>query len=320
MTTAPLVSIIIPCFNVTPTFAAALASARAQTYPNIEIVAIDDVSRDGTVAMLREYARQGLLTFVGLEKNVGCGGARNAGVKVARGEFLAFLDADDTWMPTKLEKQVAALLANPRATLAGCRMNARLLDGTEEIVSADRPPPSGPDAWRDLLRYSFYVPSTVVVPRWAFEAVGGYDLAAVMCEDQDLAIRLASIGDVECVDEVLGTMVQQATGLSVQYTAEKCEIVLAVILRQLARLSPRLTPAERRAILAARHAETGRRLMPVNAPRAFRHLARAVINGAPLMENLGFVVQALPVMTRLKRRFPAQWAWLRALGRAHDPS
>ncbi len=106
MTSQPLVTAVIPCFNAAATLLRAIDSVRHQSYPNIEIIAVDDGSRDGTPALLHQ--QQALGVRVISQANAGAAAARNAAIAVARGEFLAFLDADDEWNPDKITRQVEA--------------------------------------------------------------------------------------------------------------------------------------------------------------------------------------------------------------------
>jgi glycosyltransferase involved in cell wall biosynthesis len=103
----PLVSIIIPCFNAEPWVAAAVESALAQTWKEIEIIAINDGSSDGSKAVLQGYA--GPRVQVIDQPNQGAAAARNAGLRAARGEFIQFLDADDLLTPTKIANQLSLL-------------------------------------------------------------------------------------------------------------------------------------------------------------------------------------------------------------------
>ncbi len=113
---APLVSIVIPAYNVAHYLDEALESARAQTYRAFEIIVVDDGSTDETAQVAQSG---GDVRYLKQERQ-GCGLARNTGVEMARGELLAFLDADDLWAPNKLEKQVAfytSLPHTPRPTV-----------------------------------------------------------------------------------------------------------------------------------------------------------------------------------------------------------
>jgi|SRR5690242_18649085 GT2 family glycosyltransferase len=127
-----LVSVIIPTYNRAPVLRRAIESALSQTYPAIEVVVADDGSSDDTADLVRSlgprvrYLRQ---------ENAGVSAARNFGMRNARGEFVAFLDSDDAWLPWKVKVQVAALAAHPDAGLVWTDMSA--IDGSG-VVSEER--------------------------------------------------------------------------------------------------------------------------------------------------------------------------------------
>lgn len=104
----PLISVIIPVYNRDRYLAEAIESVLAQTYPAIELIVVDDGSSDRSAEIAQSYP----LTYH-FQPNGGIGSARNAGIALATGEFLAFLDSDDIWVADKLSKQMAAFEANP---------------------------------------------------------------------------------------------------------------------------------------------------------------------------------------------------------------
>ena len=106
----PLVSVIIPAYNVAEYVDAAIESALAQTYPNIEVVVVNDGSTDDTASVLARYESR--ITLV-TQENRGLAGARNAGLRVAKGAIIGLLDADDMWFPHRVERMIEALDASP---------------------------------------------------------------------------------------------------------------------------------------------------------------------------------------------------------------
>lgn len=102
-----LVSIITPTYNSEAFIAETIQSAQAQTFPNWELVIVDDCSTDNTAAVVRSFSEQDArISFYQLQRNSGAGVARNQAVDLARGQYIAFLDSDDLWKPKKLEKQL----------------------------------------------------------------------------------------------------------------------------------------------------------------------------------------------------------------------
>ncbi len=113
------ISLIIPAFNRAALIGATLDSVLAQTHPVSEVLVVDDGSTDNTREVVREYEKrsQGIIRLI-QQKNVGPSAARNHGLSLCTGDYVAFLDADDLWLPRKIEKQLALLQSDP--TAAGC--------------------------------------------------------------------------------------------------------------------------------------------------------------------------------------------------------
>jgi teichuronic acid biosynthesis glycosyltransferase TuaG len=102
-----LVSVVMPAHNSQGSLAESVQSVQAQTYGDWELIIVDDASRDGTLAMARQFASDDpRIRILGLEQNVGVAEARNRGIGAARGQYLAFLDSDDLWLRNKLEIQI----------------------------------------------------------------------------------------------------------------------------------------------------------------------------------------------------------------------
>src|SRR5262245_58457673 len=117
--TQPLVSVIIPSYNYGCYVQQAVDSALSQSYPNQEVIVVDDGSTDDTEVRLAAYGKR--IRYIH-QKNQGLSEARNTGIREARGEFLAFLDSDDAFHPKKTELQMAYLMAHPEVSLVGTEM------------------------------------------------------------------------------------------------------------------------------------------------------------------------------------------------------
>ena len=195
MTSQPLVTAVIPCFNAAATLLRAIDSVRGQSYPNLEIIAVDDGSRDGTATLLRQQEALGVRVIT--QANAGAAAARNAAIAVARGEFLAFLDADDEWHPNKIALQIELLASHPAMVLVGCRAEVIGLDGGRLPVNASREPTVGVEAWRILLHHSFFIPSVLAARTETVRRIGGFTARMRAGEDdQDFCIRMALQGEV----------------------------------------------------------------------------------------------------------------------------
>lgn len=116
-----LVSVVIPCYRCAPTIRRAVESVADQSVKPLELILVDDGNRDNSGAELSRLRSElgDWIRIVSLGKNRGPAGARNAGWDLARGKYVAFLDADDTWLPTKIERQFAFMEAHPEFVLSG---------------------------------------------------------------------------------------------------------------------------------------------------------------------------------------------------------
>lgn len=294
MAASPLVSIIIPAFNASATLERALASVAAQTYPQWEAIVVDDASTDDTAAAALRRGDPRCRVI----RRGGCGGpsaARNDGLATAKGELVAFLDADDEWLPEKLARQVAALAAHPAAGFCVCDMRAVHEDGSEgPSVFARQLPTAGPDAWKALLASSFVGTSSVVAPRRLVDDVGGFDRSLAVGEDQDLFIKLARRGEVVVVPEALAIYHYRRASYSAGYARDQADIVLGMVRRHLAEEGSQLARAERRHIMAQRYGRLGRNLIAAGARgRGATLVLRAVCLGSVTAENLAALLRSV---------------------------
>ncbi len=299
----PLVSVVIPCYNATRTLSATLNSVLHQTWPAIEVLAVDDRSTDGTLDLLHEHeaAFGGRLRVIGLEQNRGSAGARNAGIEAAHGRYLALLDSDDVWSPDKTTRQVTYLEEHADIVFVGCKAQEFQDDGIAREINADRKPTIGPDAWRMMLRYPYFVPSMVMTRMDEARAIGGFDIRRYVVDDQDFLIRLALRGPVGMIDDTLVTMGYSPASLSHRNHLREPELVMPMLSDLFALAGERLTPGERRSILATRFAKLGRNIYPVMPSRGLGMLLRAAAWGEAPFANLAYVVTACPWLKPLKR-------------------
>jgi glycosyltransferase involved in cell wall biosynthesis len=255
-----VVSVVIPAFNAAATIGRALQSVVAQSFAPVEIIVVDDGCTDATGAIVSSYADRDvrLIRFAG---NSGVSVARNAGIAAARGEYVAFLDADDAWLPDKLARQVAVLGANPKATLSTCACKIFKSDGSLRREFGFPPAYSDKgEIWRLLLAATHIHTSCVVARRAALAAVGPFDVSVVPSEDQDMWIRLAMLGDAEFVPDCLVDVFEQPGSLTVLHAANADRYELEVVRRHIAARRHQLSKAEIRHILATRYAAIGRKV------------------------------------------------------------
>lgn len=122
MTNMPLVSVVMPVYNVSKYLRQAIESVLDQTYRNLELIMIDDCSSDESLQIMKEYARKDdRIVVLANDTNQGVASTRNKGIQAARGEYIALLDSDDFWVADKLEKQIA-LMEQTKADIAYCSL------------------------------------------------------------------------------------------------------------------------------------------------------------------------------------------------------
>ncbi len=180
--TDPLVSVITPVFNGENFIRSTLQSVFDQDYSNFEVIVIDDGSEDGTAQIIKSFPS----VRYHYQQNQGIPRARNAGLSLARGEFVAFIDADDLWMPNKLSLQADHLRKNPEA---GCVLTLQRLfaEGGGELP-----------VWYAHQRFRQdhigYFPSTLMARRYVFEIVGNYNPLFPLSESADWFARVKDAG------------------------------------------------------------------------------------------------------------------------------
>jgi glycosyltransferase involved in cell wall biosynthesis len=199
---SPRVTVVIPACNAEATLAETLASATAGQGASAELLVIDDGSTDGTGEVAAAAGVRCVRTA-----NGGVAAARNVGIREAEGEFIAFLDADDLWLPGKLGRQVAALDADGEVGVV--TTGFRAIDGGGGALPMSEGVVPRTEAWTGdvfevLLLEGNFVPTLTVMTRAALlEEVGGFDEELRISEDYDLWLRLARVSRFAHIPEVL---------------------------------------------------------------------------------------------------------------------
>ncbi|MBT3180536.1 MAG: glycosyltransferase [Candidatus Marinimicrobia bacterium] len=196
------ISVIIPTYNRKHTLERAIESVLAQTVHPLEIIVIDDSSTDGTSDWIQsKYPSIILLqTFKGnLPKGVSA--ARNAGIKVAKGNWISLLDSDDEWLPDKLAKQVQSLKKNP--TVLFCHSNEIWIRDGIRINQHKKHQKYGGNIFEKCLDICRISPSSSIMHKSIFDDVGYFDETLRVCEDYDLWLRITPKYSILFVDEPL---------------------------------------------------------------------------------------------------------------------
>ncbi|RUT02706.1 hypothetical protein DSM106972_056260 [Dulcicalothrix desertica PCC 7102] len=208
------VSIIIPVYNAEQYIATTVESVLLQTYKNIEVLIIDDGSPDQSIQICQQFNDSRIQII--RQENQGVSAARNTGIKMAQGEFIAFLDADDLWLPQKLAIHVQHLSANPTLGMSFGRVEFMNFDGTPTGQYSN-------PCFKDLTSKKLYeenpavTPSNAVIRRVALQQVGGFDLDLSGFADAELFLRVCCHGwQVEGIDKVLVLYRTNLGGMSSQ--------------------------------------------------------------------------------------------------------
>jgi glycosyltransferase involved in cell wall biosynthesis len=202
MNATPQVSVVLAVYNGEKYLRLAVESILAQTFTDYEFIIIDDGSTDDTLGILRHYQTQHSQLRIISRDNKGLTATLNEGLAMARGEFLARMDADDIALPVRLEKQVEYLRGHPETVLVGSRVllidpegmaiREQCVEATHEEIDAGHLNNGWP-----------VVHPSVMMRTAAVREVGGYREPYNMLEDLDLFLRLAEVGKLENIPEVL---------------------------------------------------------------------------------------------------------------------
>lgn len=205
---SPLITVVVPAYNAAVTLARTLASVQAQTYSHLEILVVDDGSTDATVDVARAAQDTDPRIRVLRQANAGVAAARNTGIHAASGEYVAPIDADDLWHPTKLQKQLAVFQQGP-SHLGLVYSNFRLIDEDDQVLMTA--PACRVDGWayvRHIAHNLVGNGSAVMFRRDMALSVGGYDAAlraqgAEGCEDFLFQLQMARLGPFGVAPEPL---------------------------------------------------------------------------------------------------------------------
>lgn len=200
----PFISVIIPTFNRVCQVQAAIESVLTQRYQNFELIIVDDSSSDGTVDVVSEMIKEiPHATLLPLDINHGVSFARNRGIEMSQGEWIAFLDSDDLWHKDKLLKQVAYIEDNPECSILQTQ-EIWIRDGVRVNAPKTHRKRAG-DIFAISLKRCMITPSSVLIKSSIFDSYGTFNETFPACEDYDLWLRISAFEEVGLVDELLMT-------------------------------------------------------------------------------------------------------------------
>jgi glycosyltransferase involved in cell wall biosynthesis len=235
------VSVVIPTYNRADLIGQTLDSVFGQTRRADQVVVVDDGSEDDTRRVLEEWEPRILYRRI---RHAGASAARNAGLEIARGAYVAFLDSDDLWETRFLERMVAVLDSAPAAGFAYC--DYATFDGRGIVRRAYLPPRHKlrGSLFTRLLETDFLSTGTLLIRRECLEHTGGFDPSLEITHDWDLWLRLAHAYDAEYVDEPLVHIRTDSAGLT-----RNTPLLYANNLRVLAKIRRRVTGGEQLALV-----------------------------------------------------------------------
>lgn len=198
----PFISIVIPTYNRARFLGRSVRSVLNQTYKNFEVIVADDASTDDTAEIIKTF-KDDRIRYIRHESNAGAAAARNTGIKVSRGEYVAFQDSDDEWLPEKLEKQMA--LFEQVSTETGVVYTGfwRVRNNQKTYIPPDGIKQKEGYIHRELLKRNFVSTQTVVVKKECLEKSGLFDERLPRLQDWELFIRLSKLYEFKYVAEPL---------------------------------------------------------------------------------------------------------------------
>jgi glycosyltransferase involved in cell wall biosynthesis len=279
----PSVSVVIPTYNYGRFIAEAIESALGQTLTALEIVVVDDGSTDDTETVLRKFGGQ--VRYV-KQLNIGVSEARNRGVDETKGELIAFLDADDIWEPTKLQKQAEQFATDNRVGLVHCGM--REFHSTTDKTLGFRVEGSDGQVADELLvweRPAINVSgSAIMVSRKAIDEVGGFDPRLKCGEDWDLCYRIARKYQVGFVPEPLVNY--RIHGAAAHHNVENMELGMGMFYEKaFATDDPEVLKLKRRAYGNYHRVMAGSYLHAGRWGKFVEHSAKSLLNRP---SNIGY--------------------------------
>ncbi|MSP11789.1 MAG: glycosyltransferase family 2 protein [Chloroflexi bacterium] len=194
-----LVTVAIPVYNGSHYIAQTIGSAQAQSYPDVEIIVIDDGSTDDTAAVVQ--ACGGDVQYV-YQKNQGVSAARNHALHLSQGKYIVFLDADDLWKPGYLDRLVSLLERHPAAAAAYC--GYQYIDPQNNLLFQHSTQVVDPAAfYSTIVAGNFIAIDSVLIRKSVLERIGGFNSQFHGTEDTDLLLRLPSQGPVIGISDIL---------------------------------------------------------------------------------------------------------------------
>lgn len=200
----PAVSVIIPTYNRAKLLPRAIKSVLNQTYQDFELIVVDDASTDNTEKVVKEFQeKDGRIRYIQYKKNKGGSAARNSGIKAAKGEYIAFQDSDDEWLPEKLEKQMKVFEnVSPEVGVVYTAF-WRVDSDKKTIIPSSWVKQKEGNIHKELLRGNFVTTPSIVARKECFEKAGMFDEKLPRLQDWELVIRFSKYYNFKYINEPL---------------------------------------------------------------------------------------------------------------------
>lgn len=225
----PTVSVIIPTYNRAHLVGRAIQSVLNQTYQDFELIIVDDGSTDNTEEIIKEFQEQDKrIKYIKHDKNKGGSTTRNTGIKAARGEYIAFQDSDDEWLPEKLKKQMEVF--KNTSSKVGIIYTGfwRIKDNEKTYIPQSWVKQKDGNIYFELLKGNFVTTQSIVTRKECFKKAGMFDEKLPRLQDWELVLRLSKYYNFKCIDEPLLVSYYTSDSISANHKAliEALELIL----------------------------------------------------------------------------------------------
>jgi glycosyltransferase involved in cell wall biosynthesis len=238
-----MVSVVIPTYNSGAFLREAIQSVLSQTYVDFEVVVVDDGSTDNTESVVHSFGDQ--VRYV-KQQNQGAGAARNQGIKRSQGEYVAFLDADDLWLPGKLREQIPLLDRDPELGLVYSDWAVVPEQGEVQPSYLRNQPAAAGYVFDELVQCGFILTSGAIVRRSCLDDVGSFDETLSIAQDYDLWLRICYRWKIALVDKPLVIKRNRDGNLSSNLTKTAVERI--VLFEKALKEFPDMPPRSRRLV------------------------------------------------------------------------
>jgi len=209
----PFVSIVIPTYNRANLISMSIESVLNQTYKNFELIIVDDCSTDNTQEVISNF-KDPRIRYIRHDQNLGGSAARNLGIKMARGEYIAFQDSDDEWLPEKLVKQMRVFGNAPAEVGVVYTGFWRIVGDKKTYIPSNKVTRKEGNIYKQLLRGNFVTTQATVVKSECFKKAGMFDEHLPRLQDWELFIRISKYYEFKCIDEPLVIVYFTPTSIS----------------------------------------------------------------------------------------------------------